>query len=92
MKLHEFHPGGIGLTHHRVCQPFGSVGLSNAGCALQNNVFLVAQQRNQYIIALFTQKNIAQKIGFCVAVTGCLPDGSRVFVPDQIQNKVVFAL
>ena len=50
------------------------------------------QQRNQYIIALFIQKNIVQKIGFCVTVTGCLPDGSGVFVSDQIQNKVVFAL
>lgn len=92
MELHELHPGRIGLPHHRVRQPFGDVGLSNAGCALQNNIFLVSQQRNQYIIALFIQKNIVQKIGFCVAVTGCLPDGSGVFVSDQIQNKVVLAL
>ena len=43
MELHELHPGGISLTHHRVRQPFGGVGLSNAGCTLQNNVLFAAQ-------------------------------------------------
>ena len=43
MELHELHPGGIGLTHHRVRQPFGGIGLSNAGCALQNDIFLAVQ-------------------------------------------------
>ena len=43
MELHELHPGRIGLAHHGVRQPFGGVGLSNAGCALQNNVLFTAQ-------------------------------------------------
>ena len=43
VELHELYPGGIGLTHHRVRQPFSGVGLSNAGCTLQNNVLFAAQ-------------------------------------------------
>ena len=41
---------------------------------------------------MLTQKNIVQKINSGVAVGRCLPDGSRVFIPDQIQNKVVLTL
>ena len=43
MELHELHPGRTGLAHHGVRQPFGGVGLSNAGCALQNNILFTAQ-------------------------------------------------
>ncbi len=46
----------------------------------------------KYIIALFTQENVLQKIGFCVAVTSCLPHKHRIFIPDQIQNKVALTL
>ena len=42
VELNKLNPGGISLTQYRVRQPFGSIGLSNAGCTLQNDIFLVA--------------------------------------------------
>lgn len=78
------------LAHHGVRQQFGSVGHFDAGCALQKIFFLCRSKK--YIIALFTQENVLQKIGFCVAVTSCLPHKHRIFSPDQIQNKVALTL
>lgn len=66
MELHHHHAILIPFAHHGVCQALGGIGLSNAGCALQDDVLLAPEQVDERVIFFILHVHFGKEIICCI--------------------------
>ena len=62
VELDQHDPRGVLDAHHRVGEAFGGEGLTHAGCALQDNVLLGAQDAHGCVIAFLVHEDLVEEL------------------------------
>ena len=90
MKLDKFYSGIVCFLHYGIGQFSGSKGFSDSRCPLKNNIFLVPEQSSQNVEPLFSHKYCTQKIPFCISRNRSGRRLYRIFLANEIHNKIKF--
>ena len=91
MELNEFDSALVLLFHHGICQTLCGESLANTRCALQNNIFLVLQHRDQCVIFAFRHIDFIQESRFIIGIN-LLWCRQGIFLTDHIDDKIIFTL
>ena len=92
MKLHEFNPVVVFLSHHRISQPLGSKGLAYTRCALQNDIHLVAEHAHQSVVHFVSHIDFRQEVLLRIRWNLLLMRVPRIFIANDVHDELIFFL